>query len=293
MSGNVIPAIKAGKNEEEFLVELYNEFGGNDQIGTIELQFGEEAGEEAKELMKISSRATLYGLVKFTAKWVSKTQKAAKFSDEFKGCRLAKNTSHKVKLVVDGKEITETSDFVKKVTKKAAKAAKKQAKARAKRARKARAEERDFIKYEMNDLHARMFEAQKLHSEMREIAQDLVDEYGIEFNDAMRHVINGGEISLKIYNDFSHTSINAVQLCNIELQAAEKFVFAKIHKGKIITASKLADLENIKGKLFIDVKEKTDSLIRKVNNKVNGLRRKVNIVKDRFTARLIENGFTL
>ena len=28
-----IPAIKAGKNEKEFLVELYNEFGGNDQIG--------------------------------------------------------------------------------------------------------------------------------------------------------------------------------------------------------------------------------------------------------------------
>lgn len=293
MSGNVIPAIKAGRNEEEFLVELYTQFGGNNQIATTELQFGEEVREDLEELMKISSRPTLYGLVKFTSKWVSKTKEAAKFDDEFRTCRVAKAFNHKVRLVANGKEVTETSDFVKKITKKAAKAAKKQAKARAKRARKARTEERDFIKYEMNDLHARMFEAQKLHSEMREIAQDLVDEYGIEFNDAMRHVINGGEISLKVYNDFSHTSINAVQLCNIELQAAEKFVFAKIHKGKIITASKLADLENIKGKLFIDVKEKTDSLIRKVNNKVNGLRRKANIVKDRFTARLIENGFTL
>lgn len=293
MSAKNIPAIKAGKNEEEFLVELYTQFGGNDQIATTELQFGEEVREDLEELMKISSRPTLYGLVKFTAKWVSKTKEAVKFDNEFRDCRVAKAFNHKVKLVVDGKEVTQTSNLVKKVAEKATKAAKKAEKARAKRARKARAEKRDFIKYEMNDLHARMFEAKEMYLEMHEIANSIVDKYGIRFEDAMRHVINGGEISLKIYNDFSHTSINAVQLCNIELQAAEKFVFAKIHKGKVITASKLADLENIKGKLFIDVKEKTDSLIRKVNNKVNGLRRKANIVKDRFTARLIENGFTL
>lgn len=285
--------IKVGKDERKFLIELYNQFGGTDQIATTELQFGEEVREDLEELMKISSRPTLYGLVKFTAKWVSKTKEAVKFDNEFRDCRVAKAFNHKVKLVVDGKEVTETSEFVKKVTKKAAKAAKKAEKARAKRARKAREEERNFIKYEMNDIHSRMFEAKRLYSEMKEVAQDLVDEYGIELSEAMRHVRDGGEISLKVYKDFSHMAINAMKLCSIELQAAEKFTFAKIHKGKVITASKLVDLENIKGKLFIDVKEKTDSLISKVTKKVSGLRRKANIVKDRFTARLLANGFEL
>ena len=88
-------------------------------------------------------------------------------------------------------------------------------------------------------------------------------------------------------------AINAIKLCSIELQAAEKFIFAKAHKGKIITASRLVDLEHIKGKLFIDVKEQTNTLVQKITTKVNGLRRKANIVKDRFAARLIASGFKL
>lgn len=289
MSAKNIPAIKAGENDKEFLVELYNQFGGNDQIATTELQFGEEVREDVEELMKISSRPTLYGLIKFTAKWVSKTQKAAKFDDEFRGCRISKAFKHKVKLIVDGKEITQTSDFVKKVTKKATKAAKKSEKARAKKARKARAEKRNFIKYEMNDIHSRIFEARKLYSEMKEVAEDLIDEYGIELSEAMRHVRDGGEISLKIWGNLKYMRSNAFDLYKIEVQAAKEFVFIKTYKGKVFTANRLVDLEHIRGKLIVKPRKEADKVVQKLNR----IHKKANIVKDRFTARLLASGFEL
>lgn len=289
MSVKNIPAIKAGRNEEEFLVELYTQFGGNDQIATTELQFGEEVRKDIEELMKISSRPTLYGLVKFTAKWVSKTKEAVKFDNEFRDCRVAKAFNHKVKLVVDGKEVTKTSDFVKKVTKKAAKAAKKQAKARAKRARKARAEKRNFIKYEMNDVHSRMLEAKRLYSEMQEIAKDLVDEYGIELSEAMRHVRDGGEISLKVWGNLKYMRSNAFDLYKIEVQVAKEFVFIKTYKGKVFTANRLVDLEHIRGKLIVKPRKEAEKVVQKLNR----IHKKANIVKDRFAARLLASGFEL
>ena len=289
MSVKNIPAIKAGKNEEEFLVELYTQFGGNDQIATTELQFGEEVREDLEELMKISSRPTLYGLVKFTAKWVSKTKEAVKFDNEFRDCRVAKAFKHKVKLVVDGKEVTQTSNFVKKVAEKATKAAKKAEKARAKRARKARQERKDFVTYEMNDIHARMFEAKRLYSEMKEIAQDLVDEYGIELSEAMRHVRDGSEISLKVWGNLKYMRSNAFDLYKIEVQAAKEFVFIKTYKGKVFTANRLVDLEHIKGKLIVKPRKEAEKVVQKLNR----IHKRANIVKDRFTARLLASGFEL
>lgn len=281
--------IKVGKDERKFLIELYNQFGGTDQIAATELKFGEETREDLEALMKISARPTLYGLVKFTAQWVSKTQKAAKFDDEFRACRVAKAFKHKVKLVVDGKEVTQTSNFVKKVTEKATKAAKKAEKARVKRARKARQERKDFVTYEMNDIHARMFEAKRLYSEMKEIAQDLVDEYGIELSEAMRHVRDGGEISLKVWGNLKYMRSNAFDLYKIEVQAAKEFVFIKTYKGKVFTANRLVDLEHIKGKLIVKPRKEADKVVQKLNR----IHKKANIVKDRFTARLLASGFEL
>ena len=277
-----IPTIAVGVNEEKFADAMISEFGG-DIVTKATLMMGEEAAEI---FSIIADKPGLSKSLKIAVRhWISKNTAP-------QSCYDAKAKDHEVKLIVNGvtvqTEVTEETEFnffdihvkleegKQKLLKMQIAAQKETEKAVQSALRKI---ENKVIAFEiMKQVYAAMcVVAKTLVKEFKKFSHE---DYQVDIKKAMRVVSEGGARTLSIEGRLVFEGKFGIikmaeQLLIDEIRDAKRLVFAKIHKGKVVTASVIDDLKHIKGQLHFATKERSGSMIRSLEKIAKRVGRRV------------------
>lgn len=285
-----IPTIAVGKNEEKFADLMINEFGG-DIVTKTTLMMGEEAAEV------IRAYRVKYGLSKALKKatkgWVNNNPAPQSCFDALAraGKDITKETKAQLRSEVKA-EIEVKSNFDLHAKMHEIKIACKQRTENAVQTALKAIENKMVAFAIMKQVYAAMCVVAK--TLVKEFKQFSHEDYQVDIKKTMRVVSEGGartlSIERKLVFEGKYGIINMSREVLIEeIRDAKRLIFAKIHNGKVITASVINDLKHIKGQLYFVIKEKSGSLIRsleKIAKKaMRKVRRTVNTVVSTIKAR--------
>lgn len=277
-----IPTIAVGVNEEKFADAMISEFGGDIVTKTV-LMMGEEAGE----VMSVFDGGLSRGLRNAVRKWVRTNSP----TDACERAQLRGESGlNQVKIIVNG--------VVAPTKKEIEAAANVEGEAwvdihadlhrviLASKERTEEARETALKSIERKTIALAMFKY--IASAMYIVAKALVKEYGrfshedyqVNIKKAIRVVSEGGARTLSIegrpvFKGKYGIIKMAEQILIDEIRDAKRLVFAKIHKGKVVTASVIDDLKHIKGQLHFATKERSGSMIRSLEKIAKRVGRRV------------------
>ena len=271
-----IPTIAVGKNEEKFAEAMICEFGG-DIVTKTTLMMGEEAAEVIKAY-KVKDGLSK-ALKKATKSWVNNNPAPQSCFDAV--ARAGKNIAVEVKAQVRAQieaevEIREYFDLHAKMHE--VKMTSKQRTEDAVKSALAKIENKEIIFAIMKQVYFAMCVVAK--ALVKEFEESSHEDYKVDIKKTMRVVSEGGartlDIERKLVFNGKYGIINVSRNILIqEIKDAKNLVFAKIHNGKVITASVIDDLKHIKGQLHFATKERSGSLIRSLEKIAKKTMRKV------------------
>lgn len=277
--------------EPEFIKELVSSFGG-DIVTSTSVLYGEEAADVISAINKIAGLSK--ELKNATRRWVAANEAPD-------SCVRAAARAELVKEAEADAEAFKTIDIHVEISK-VVDLAEAEADAESRRffdlqakineARIAAQEKTELsVQSALKILEDRqIFKAicHKVCFVMLAIAKQLVKEYSNYSNDnyqvniknALRIAFEGGDrtffIEKRLIFKGRYGVFNTARSILLEeLHDANKFIFAKINKGKVVTATCIADLAHIKGKLYFATKEKSGSMVRSLKKVAKRMIKKV------------------
>lgn len=271
-----IPTIAVGKNDEKFADAMICEFGG-DIVTKTTLMMGEEAAEVIKSYLVKNGLSK--ALKTATKHWIKNNPAPQSCFDAM--ARAGKNIEAEVKAQVKAQieaeiEVKEYFDLHAKLHE--VKMASKQRTEDAVKTALTKIENKIIAFAIMKQVYATMCVVAK--TLVKEFKQFSHEDYQVDIKKAMRVVSEGGartlSIERKLVFEGKYGIINMSRDILIEeIRDAKRLIFAKIHNGKVVTASVIDDLKHIKGQLYFVIKEKGGSLIRSLEKIAKKAMRKV------------------
>lgn len=271
-----IPTITVGKNEEKFADAMICEFGG-DIVTKTTLMMGEEAAEVIKAYRV--KHGLSKALKKATKSWVNNNPAPQSCFDALAkaGKDITKETKAQLRSEVKA-EIEVKSNFDLHAKMHEIKIACKQRTENAVQTALKAIENKMIAFAIMKQVYAAMCVVAK--TLVKEFKQFSHEDYQVDIKKAMRVVSEGGartlNIERKLVFEGKYGIINMSRDILIEeIRDAKRLIFAKIHNGKVVTASVIDDLKHIKGQLHFAIKERSGSLIRSLEKIAKKAMRKV------------------
>lgn len=271
-----IPTIAVGVNEEKFADAMISEFGG-DIVTKTTLMMGEEAAEVIKAYRV--KHGLSKALKKATKSWVNNNPAPQSCFDALAkaGKDITKETKAQLRSEVKA-EIEVKSNFDLHAKMHEIKIACKQRTENAVQTALKAIENKMVTFAIIKQVYAAMCVVAK--TLVKEFKQFSHEDYQVDIKKALRVVSEGGARTLSIEGRLVFEGKFGIikmaeQVLIDEIRDAKRLVFAKIHKGKVVTASVIDDLKHIKGQLHFATKERSGSMIRSLEKIAKRVGRRV------------------